>query len=289
MLFYFAGFILMTWQASEMSKNISLYSNWIVESPGKTVAIQCSFPREESQFPAMSCYKEREDKLLYKIYDCTIGAKSEGKYSCSTDKQTYYALVISNVSRNDSGIYHCFTPKPGSYEICNTTQLIITSFSRQSLSVLAPSIGEDAQMKHSIPLLCLFWDANPAWDSISWNFAGETSQDEYINPTYRQEFFNIWSLKMISLARWINGTSFSCSNPNRNMTTEVIKKGASANTGQCNLFLYFGVPCILLLFSATLCLVFRKHPAQGTVQESTNQILMRNIYQADYSEFSCRN
>ncbi|XP_053134570.1 uncharacterized protein LOC128337515 isoform X2 [Hemicordylus capensis] len=225
-------------------------------SLGKGVQISCQLPSGSYTW-TVTWYKEGQDKTLHKI-------EPGSKYSTPERKDAgqVYNLLISDVQRDDSGVYYCAASINEKFRIMSGTKLVVRDTSRSSLSILMPSSLEFAQMNHSIPLLCLFYDANPDWDTVSWNISGEISPGQSDGDTiHGKGASSVWSLKLIPPTRWTQGATYSCSDQeNRSISAVVPTSMVCSNTGSCSSVFYYRIPCIvLLLLVPPLTLVFRKH------------------------------
>ncbi|KAJ7307188.1 hypothetical protein JRQ81_009176 [Phrynocephalus forsythii] len=263
-------------ESSEASQGMSR----IVASLGENVTINCTIPAylgEEIFF-----YKEKQDQSLLKIDFSSKYSKLEAK-----DQQV---LTIHNVQRNDSGVYYCAAYLNQTFTVTNGTMLIVSGASNLRLAILVPSYQEETQVNYDIPLLCLFFDANPSRGIVSWNIRGETSQEQKDFEVINEEgAFTLWSLKLIAPKTWSQGISFTCSDPtNRTITAQIPKEAEVPKTGICWSVLHFGLPCIvIILLSLSLSLLFRKHLPGGNAKKLGNQIPMRQIPQTEYAELKC--
>ncbi|CAI5798492.1 immunoglobulin gamma-1 heavy chain-like [Podarcis lilfordi] len=127
-------------------------------SPGDMADIHCPVVNETFLL-MVSWYKEDEGKNLRRIYESFPYAKQvQGRYSSQGQ-----GLRISDVQRNDSGVYYCATTR-----LMRGTRLVIS-------------------------------DADPKGDFNAWNTSGETSQDQnYITMANGNGDFSIWSVKLIT-------------------------------------------------------------------------------------------
>ncbi|XP_053134089.1 uncharacterized protein LOC128337305 isoform X2 [Hemicordylus capensis] len=187
-------------------------------------------------------------------------------------------LTLRNIQRKLSGIYYCATTINKAFRILSGTRLIIRG--TPSLSILAPSSLTGAPLIHSIPLLCLVFDAHLDWGEISWNIGGETSRDQKDADMVDGEgVFSIWSLKLMPPELWTQGMSYSCSiQENRNISAVLSTQTVSTNTGNCASMLYLGIRrFFILLLILAFALIIRMHLAQGNVEQPADQIPMREI------------
>ncbi|XP_032992142.1 uncharacterized protein LOC117039182 [Lacerta agilis] len=221
----------------------------IPASPGDTVDILCIVLNETASWTVF-WYKEEEGKNLRRIYQSSRYTKQvQGRYSSRG-----HNLRISDVQRNDSGVYYCATTR-----LLRGTRLVISGTSRPRLSLLVPSAAEDTELSHHIPLLCLLIDANPDEDTFSWDIGGETSRDWKDGDVIDGEgVFTVWSLKLMPPERWSQGMVYSCSDQEgRNISAVLPTNTVSA--GNCFLALYYRAPCLaILLWIPPLVLCFRK-------------------------------
>uniref|UniRef100_UPI003BB8733A immunoglobulin lambda-1 light chain-like isoform X1 n=1 Tax=Pogona vitticeps TaxID=103695 RepID=UPI003BB8733A len=252
----------------------------IVAGLGETVTVNCSLPAGFRLGPDdISFYKEKQGQSLEKI-------DFPSKYSNRAAGDPW-ALTLRNLERNDSGVYYCVAFLRQKFTIRNGVILIVSgALSAVRPSMLVPSDQEGSQLNHSIPLLCLFFDASPSWDIVSWNIGGETSQEpKDIEMIDEEGALTLWSLKLIAPRTWAHGVSYTCWDP-KNRSTSAQEREVP-KTGTCLKMLHFGTPCIALLFlSLLLSLLFRKHLPGGKTKKTENGIPMREIPQTEYAELT---
>ncbi|XP_075764422.1 immunoglobulin gamma-1 heavy chain-like [Pelodiscus sinensis] len=177
---------------------------------GKNAQLDCKISEEEV---STMWYKEQQNGGLQWIHQSSKFNSSEGKYSSKVDiTAKMYSLIISNVQRNDSGVYYCglfsflyLQPNFG-----NGTRLVVTDASEPRLSILAPSDPGDAELPHDVPLLCLLSDFTPPW-SVLWDTGEGPSEGQTDAGAIDGEgIFSIWSLTTIPSEWWNQETSCTC-------------------------------------------------------------------------------
>ncbi|XP_077178689.1 immunoglobulin lambda-1 light chain-like isoform X1 [Paroedura picta] len=285
MLLHLAAMILLSLHTAESQghRRIQPKVGEIWASPGTEVTIPCRFPSwMKPSTSSTPWYKEEQNRSLRKIYHSSVFSKPSGKYSSPSDAQRYGSLTISNVQRNDSGVYYCVSPASKLVGGLQRTRLIVTGTSGASFSILAPASLPEDHLHHDVPLLCLVFDADPAWESVSWDIDGETSQvPKEVDMIDVNGVFNIWSLRLVPPKTWTQRALNGCSVQQNGS----IRAGLSTNTGNCNPVLYFGVPCIIILFVIlAVILQCRKHLARGKAESPASQVRMRESLQVDYAE-----
>ncbi|XP_061462464.1 uncharacterized protein LOC133375027 [Rhineura floridana] len=248
--------------SSEMSQKLPR----ILASPGDTVDISCSHLDGSSYWTVIWC-RENEGKSLHKIGQSSWYSKLEGKYSSKGHK-----LIIRNAQRNDSGVYYCAASAGQNFRFTSRTRLIISDPSRPSLAIFTPSSLEESQRHNSLPLLCVFDNADSDWDFISWNISGEPSQDQNFGDITNEEGnVSIWSLKLIPPAAETERVSYTCSAPASPVLTY---------PGNCIPLWYHRVPCLVLLLSIPpLVLFIRKHHDGGNPEQPANQVSNKEMPQ----------
>ncbi|XP_060108876.1 uncharacterized protein LOC132581548 [Heteronotia binoei] len=268
---------------SQGDRNIQPKAEPILVTPGTEVTIQCSLPYWlNTSSTEVPWYKEELNRSLHRIYQSSLFSKPQGKYSSPSKAPPYGSLTISNVQRNDSGVYYCTTPPYRSFASLQRTRLIVTNTSGPTFSILAPPTLPKDQVNHTVPLLCLIFDADPTWENVSWDIDGETSQaPKHVDMIDANGVFSIWSLKLVPPKSWTQGATDRCSvQPNGRFSA-----AASANTGSCNPVLHFGVPCVvILLVILSLILRFRKHLTRGKVKQPASPVHTREIPQVNYAD-----
>ncbi|XP_053134370.1 uncharacterized protein LOC128337419 isoform X2 [Hemicordylus capensis] len=285
MRFHFLGILLLFLHTahSQGDTEIPQQLTQVWASPGETRNITCDLPDGDAVWKTM-WYKEEQDGSLHMIEPSYEEIKAGAKVRKAI-------LTLRNIQRKHSGIYYCATIINKTPRILKGTRLIIRGI--PSLSILAPSSLEGAPFNHSIPLLCLVFDAHPDWDEVSWNINGERTRDQKDADMVDGEgVFSIWSLKLMPPEFWTEGISYSCSNQeNRNISAVVPTNTVPTDTGNCTPILYIGLPSILILLLSITAMVFifRKHLAKGNGEKTDTRIPMAEAPQTDYAELRCRN
>ncbi|KAM9114615.1 tyrosine-protein phosphatase non-receptor type substrate 1-like isoform 2-T2 [Pangshura tecta] len=158
-------------------------------------------------------YKEQSGSLQW-IYWSSEFALPDGKYSSAANTAAnLFSLIITNVQREDSGVYYCglfffmhLQPNFG-----NGTRLIVTDASEPSLSILVPSAPEDAELPPVIPLLCLLSGFTPPWSAVLWGLGEEASEGlTDAGAIDGNGVFSVWSLTTIPPATWNQETTCTC-------------------------------------------------------------------------------
>ncbi|XP_054852851.1 immunoglobulin lambda-1 light chain-like isoform X2 [Eublepharis macularius] len=233
MLLHLAGTILLSLLTAELQRNRKIQTNGeaILGSPGRDVRIPCRLPAGLLTSQAVvTWYKEKQDRSLRMIHQGFSYSDPGGKYSGPSNNLGDCSLTISNVQKNDSGVYYCFIPTYASFNIHQKTRLIITNISRPTFSVLVPSVSMEDQLNHSLPLLCLIFDPNPAWETVSWDIDGETSRvQKDVDIIEENGVFSIWSLKMVPAKTWAQRTAGSCSVQQDRNTENILPEGRQDN------------------------------------------------------------
>ncbi|XP_053133859.1 uncharacterized protein LOC128337176 isoform X2 [Hemicordylus capensis] len=295
MLFHFAGMMLLSLHSAESQRSVQVPQELreILAFPGKNVTISCSLPSGQQERQVVTWYLEQQDQRLHRIFLSASYTHSDGKYS--SPSSTDFSLVISHLQKNDSGVYYCAAPIYGKFEILNRSRLIVVDPSQTQLFMLVPSSSlERAQLNHSFPLLCLLWDANPSWKSISWEPSRETSPDPMDVGTLDENgVFSVWSLQLFPPAAWTQGIGPGCSvQADKNISAVFQRRHTKRvpSTGKCSTLLYVGVPSIaILLLIPPFLFLFRKRLAKGKAERSARQVLMGQILQTDYAEVCSNN
>ncbi|XP_054851840.1 uncharacterized protein LOC129340991 [Eublepharis macularius] len=281
MWFDFAGMILLFLHTARSQENTKIIEKLeeIAASPGDKVQLRCK-PQLSSHEWSIIWYKERQDKSLQRIYVSFRNSYLDGKYSGRMPN-----LTISNVQRNDSGVYYCGIDNSWNVRIVSGARLIITGTPRPRLSTLVPSSLEGMQLDDSVPLLCLMSGASPAWDNFSWDISKELSQDQKgVGEIDKEGVFSIWHLEMIPRREWTEEKARTCSLQENRDTSAAMP----TDTGNCRRYLYLGIPSIIVLLVLPLILLFRKHLARRNAEQGASQTPLREIPQTDYAEVHYR-
>ncbi|XP_044846811.1 immunoglobulin gamma-1 heavy chain-like [Mauremys mutica] len=259
-------------------------------SPGQTAQLDCHSSKVEGR---IMWYKEQQGGSLQWIYQSFESAPSDGKYSSNVSTATNrFSLIINNVQRDDSGVYYCglsaflyLQPNFG-----NGTRLIVTDASELSLSILVPSVLEDAELPRVIPLLCLLSDFTPPWSAVLWGTGEEVSEGLMdAGAIDGNGVFNVWSLTTIPSETWNQETICNCT-AKESSTGRSISATVSKETGDCGIVFYAGLPCIfILLLIQLLILLWRKCPVRGRAVQRGNPIPMRQIPQTEYATLPYNN
>ncbi|XP_074930926.1 uncharacterized protein LOC142048183 [Phalacrocorax aristotelis] len=207
----------------------SAQGSWVLQSPGQLrarpgemVGLSC---RTTDPSSYVNWYKERADGSLSWIYRSLGNSRPLGKYSGRSTTARDFALTISSVQREDSGVYYCSSsdtyPSFG-----DGTRLIVTGATQPQLSILVPTDAEEpAQPLGSIPLLCHLHDPPAGWDSVRWQPGGEetpltgTAMDE-------RGVLSAWSITWVSAELWDGAATCTALESGTNRTLSVaISKG----------------------------------------------------------------
>ncbi|KAG6929292.1 hypothetical protein G0U57_006038, partial [Chelydra serpentina] len=281
--------------ASEEGIQILQSPTQVWRTPGQTAQLDCSLSKKEW---SIVWYKEQQSGRLQWIYQSSRFATSRGKYSSKVDiTANKFSLNISNVQRNDSGVYYCglsasvyVQPNVG-----NRTRLIVTDAAEPSLSILVPSTLEDAEHPPVIPLLCLLSDFTPPWSAVLWDTGEQVSEGQMdAGAIDGNGVFSVWSLTTIPSETWNQETTCTCtakeSSMGRSISATVSTETERRDAGHCGIVLYTGLPCIfILLLIQLLILLWRKCPIRGRAVQRPNEIPMRQIPQTEYATVTYKN
>ncbi|XP_075763795.1 immunoglobulin kappa light chain-like isoform X3 [Pelodiscus sinensis] len=244
-------------------------------TPGQKAQLDCS---HSLQGQRALWYKEQPSGSLQRI------EMSDGRYSSTVNiSANRFSLMISNVQRDDSGVYFCGLNAYIHPDFGNGTRLIVTDASEPRLSVLVPSDLGDAELFHDVPLLCLLSDFAPPW-SILWDTGeGDLAGQMDAGAIDGDGVFSVWSLTTILSKWWNQGMNCTCTakenGTGRNISTTVTKE-----TADCRIVFYAGLPCIfILLLIQLLILLWRKRLTRGRAVPRENPIPMRQVPQTEYA------
>ncbi|XP_029768326.1 immunoglobulin gamma-1 heavy chain-like [Terrapene carolina triunguis] len=256
---------------------------------GKTAEIHCKLSTRRQY---MYWYKELQNGSLHGIYQSyESAALPHEKYSSKVNIQANtFTLIISNVQRNDSGVYFCGLAVYVHPNFGNGTRLIVTDASEPRLSILVPSTPEDAELPPVIPLLCLLSDFTPPWSAVLWDTGEEASESQMDAGAIDGEgVFSVWSLTTIPSETWKQEMICACTakenSTGRSINATVSKETVFFPGLICNYVLYVELSCIfILVVIQLLILLFRKCPTRaGKAVQTGNQIPMRHLPQTEYA------
>ncbi|XP_053867145.1 immunoglobulin gamma-1 heavy chain-like [Malaclemys terrapin pileata] len=259
---------------------------------GKTAEIHCKL---STRTQYMYWYKELQNGSLHGIYQSyEYAALPHEKYSSKVNiPENTYTLIISNVQRNDSGVYFCGLAVYVHPNFGTGTRLIVTDASEPRLSILVPSTPEDAERPPIIPLLCLLSDFTPPWSEVFWDTGEEASEGQMdAGAIDGNGVFSVWSLMTIPSETWKQKMICTCtakeSSTGRSINATVSKETDGARKENCSYVLYAGLSCIFILVVIQLLIVlFRKRPTRaGKAVQTGNQIPMRHLPQTEYAAVS---
>ncbi|KAM9114605.1 T cell receptor beta chain MC.7.G5-like isoform 2-T2 [Pangshura tecta] len=275
--------------ASQTEISIQQSPAQIFLASGKTAEINCKLSTTRQY---VYWYKELQNGSLHGVYySYESAATPHEKYSSKVNIQANtFTLIISNVQRNDSGVYYCGLAAYVHPNFGTGTRLIVTDASEPSLSILVPSTPEDAELPRVIPLLCLLSGFTPPWSAVLWG-AGEEASEGLTDAGAidGNGVFSVWSLTTIPPETWNQETICTCtakeSSTGRSISATVSKETDEARKENCNFVLYVGLSCIfMLVIIQLLILLFRKCPSRaGRAVQTGNQIPMRHIPQTEYA------
>ncbi|XP_030398373.1 immunoglobulin gamma-1 heavy chain-like isoform X1 [Gopherus evgoodei] len=283
--------ILFCQQMTASQEGISIQQSLaqIFLASGKTAEIDCKLSTRRQY---VYWYKELQNGNLHGIYQSyKFAAPPHEKYSSKANIQAnMFTLIISNVQRNDSGVYYCGLVVYIHPNFGTGTRLIVTDASEPRLSILVPSTLEDAELPPVIPLLCLLSDFTPPWSEVLWDTGEEASEGLMDAGAIDGEgVFSVWSLMTIPSEMWKQEMTCTCtakeSSMGRSINATVSKETDEATKENCNYVLYVGLSCIFILVVIQLTiLLFRKGPSRaGRALQTGNQIPRRHIPQTEYA------
>ncbi|XP_067878570.1 Ig heavy chain Mem5-like isoform X2 [Heterodontus francisci] len=177
---------------------------------GSRVKLNCHTERLVASYVVWYRQQHRRDmQLLY-----TVGKNypADGRFSSDVDdKSGNYALVISNVERNDSGMYYCTI---NNYQnlartFGNGSTLVVTE-GPPAVFLLTPPPAEISSME-KIPLMCLVRGLSPHSLPILWNVSGRVTEGQIDYGTIDEDgTYSVRSHISVPAETWGSGVVCIC-------------------------------------------------------------------------------
>ncbi|XP_061079833.1 immunoglobulin lambda-1 light chain-like isoform X2 [Conger conger] len=185
---------------------------------GQKATLDCNIARHENY---VSWYKQvpgsAPQYILYFIYSQsspTYGAGfSSTRFTSTTQSNTDYQLIISNVEAGDSAVYYCGTwDSTASAVFGQGTKLIVTdsTLAAPTLSLLPPSSEELNTDKAT--LVCLA-QMSIGFADVSWTSGGKAVTGGVFTSTAEQKSdknFGLSSFLTIKPSEWTSDRIFTC-------------------------------------------------------------------------------
>ncbi|XP_067878537.1 Ig heavy chain Mem5-like [Heterodontus francisci] len=177
---------------------------------GSRVQLNCYTTRLVDSYVFWYRQQHRRDmQLLYKV---SKQQPADGRFSSEVDgKSGNYALVISNVERNYSGMYYCASRSHQNMAriFGNGSTLVVTE-GPPAVFLLTPPPAEISSMER-VPLMCLVRGLSPHSLPIRWNVSGEISEGQTDSGAIDEDgTYSFRSHINVSVETWSSGVVCTC-------------------------------------------------------------------------------
>ncbi|XP_067878585.1 Ig heavy chain Mem5-like [Heterodontus francisci] len=192
----------------------------------------------------------RDMQIVYKVRQYGL---ADGRFSGEVDDNSgNYALVISNVERNDSGMYYCATRNYQNMAriFANGSTLVVTE-GPPTMILLTPPPAEISSMER-VPLMCFVRGLSPHSLPIRWNVSGRVTEGKTDSGTIDEEGTYITRSHIsVPAETWSSGIVCTCTvqiNSTENPISEsVSSQRESVLHPPCGLPIYGSLSAAVLL------------------------------------------
>ncbi|XP_067878558.1 Ig heavy chain Mem5-like [Heterodontus francisci] len=218
---------------------------------GSRVKLNCYTTRLVASYVFWYRQQHRRDmQLLYKV---SKQQPADGRFSSEVDgKSGNYALVISNVERNYSGMYYCASRSHQNMAriFGNGSTLVVTE-GPPAVFLLTPPSAEISSMER-VPLMCLVRGLSPHSLPIRWNVSGQVTEGQTDSGTIDEDgTYSIRSHISVLVETWSSGVFCTCTaqiNSAENLISEsVSSQRESPLHTSCGLLIYGRLSAVALL------------------------------------------
>ncbi|XP_067878991.1 immunoglobulin kappa light chain-like isoform X1 [Heterodontus francisci] len=189
-------------------------------------------------------YRQQQWRDMQLVYKVGQYLPADGRFSGEIDdKSGNYSLVISNVQRNDSGMYYCATRNSQSMAqiFGNGSKLVVTA-GPPAVFLLTPPPDEIPSIER-VPLICLVRGLSPHSFPIRWNVSGRVIEGQTDSGTIDEDgTYSVRSHISVPVESWSSGVVCTCTvqiNSTENPISESVssQRGSPLHTS-CDLPIY---------------------------------------------------
>ncbi|XP_067878572.1 Ig heavy chain Mem5-like isoform X2 [Heterodontus francisci] len=172
-------------------------------------------------------YRQQHRRDMQLLYRVGKHYPADGRFSGEVDdKSGNYALVNSNVQRNDSGMYYCASRNyQNMVQIFGNGSKLVVTDGPPAVFLLTPPPAEISSMER-VPLMCLVRGLSPHSLPILWNVSGQVTDGQTDSGTIDEDgTYSIRSHISVPTETWSSGVVCTCTvqiNSTENLISENI-------------------------------------------------------------------
>ncbi|XP_067878574.1 Ig heavy chain Mem5-like [Heterodontus francisci] len=177
---------------------------------GSRVQLNCYTTRLVASY--VFWYRQQHRRDMQLLYTVGKNYPADGRFSGEVDDNSgNYALVISNVQRNDSGMYYCASRNyQNMARIFGNGSTLVVTEGRPAVFLLIPPPAEISSMER-VPLMCLVRGLSPHSLPILWNVSGVISEGQTDSGAIDEDgTYSVRSHISVSAETWSSGVVCIC-------------------------------------------------------------------------------